>query len=149
MIEPIVIVEKTSTMFPEKFRPFRDLSSDYHLLWEVLLDAVANARMLTIICANNDRLEIPPVLSWVQLNREKIERLKEQDESHRYFDSSGEFHPWMKQRIGAFWRTVFMVLGYEQKKKVSITGHNAFGLSSASRFEKDGDISTYQRINIH
>lgn len=131
-----VIREMTKNGFCEKYKNFRDFQKDekYSPMWELCMHTLERRDLLLNMIFCNDVYQIPPIRTFIEINREDLEKLKAEDKEEIFFEN-GELKTFIKQSIGAYWGMVFKyVLGYAERRTVSVVREKNFGVQSASRF---------------
>ncbi len=122
--------------YAETYYTFKEFMLDekYQALWNLCIETLKNRDHLINIIFCNDIYQIPPTRVFVDINREQLNILMEQDSDNTFFQN-GYLKTYVKQSVGAFWGMVFrFALGYEDKRTVSVVKEKNFGIQTASRF---------------
>ncbi|MBQ2803914.1 MAG: hypothetical protein IJF07_08455 [Lachnospiraceae bacterium] len=131
-----IIREMTRNGFSEKYKNFKEFQMDerYQKMWKLCMHTLERRDLLLNMIFCNDVYQIPPVRTFIEINREELELLREEDKEQIFFEGK-ELKTFIKQSIGAYWGMVFKyILGYTKRKTVSVVKEKNYGVQSASRF---------------
>lgn len=123
------IITKTEACFAEQYANFGQFQRDfaYKPYWDKCVEAISDRDLLSHIVFCNDLFEIPPVKTFLLYYKKDFTAITGRDDA--YLDD------FVKKSIGAFWGMVFrFVLGYRERKSVSVSMSSFFGVKTATCF---------------
>ncbi|MDR3332494.1 MAG: hypothetical protein LBT08_07685 [Synergistaceae bacterium] len=123
------IIKKTEGEFAEKYANFREFQYDvkYRAYWDKCMEAISNRDLLLHIVFANNLFEIPPVKTFLLYYRKDFTVITGRPDAR--------LDDFVKKGIGAFWGMVFrFVLDYQDKKSVSVSMSEFFGVKTATCF---------------
>ncbi|MBR4742916.1 MAG: hypothetical protein IK082_01850 [Oscillospiraceae bacterium] len=128
--------------FSERYFNFKEFQTEekFRPLWSMCIETVKNRDSMTVIVFCNDTYKMPPVRVFIDINREKLDVLKNADPDELFTDGKQDkqFKTYVKQCLGAFWGMVFKFgLGYADRRTVSVVQKDYYGVATASRFVRD------------
>ena len=127
------IVKEIESGFSEKYANFKEFQYDakYKAYWDKCLEAVSDRELLSHIVFCNDLFETPPVKTFLLYYKNDFILITG--------SSKATLDVFVKKSIGAFWGMAFRyVLGYTEKKSVSVSMFEYFGVRTATCFAKPG-----------
>ena len=133
------VVKEIEDSFGEKYANFKEFQCDvkYKAYWNKCMEAVSDRELLSHIVFCNDLFEMPPVKTFLLYYKDDFILITG--------SSKAVLDVFVKKSIGAFWGMVFRyVLGYTEKKSVSVSMFDYFGVRTATCFSKPKEKITLE-----